>query len=297
MAPGPSAQILLVDDDPSVLSALERLLRQDFRIVSTSSLAQARHELDSKNFELALFDLNLPDGNSLDLFRELKKSHPLTTRVLISGDLEIESLANSLENSLIHKVIAKPWDPKSLVLQVKEAMQVHRLLKDREHLEQLSTTDAMTGLFNYRYLQSLLPREVERAKRQNRPLSLIMIDIDGFKPWNDAHGHPKGDEVLRGIAKILRDSLRTFDCICRYGGDEFCILLQETDLERAHEIAERVRRKAAQDSPLTLSLGVSCFPDPSDSATTLLNDADTALYTAKNQGRDRCVIAGPRSTR
>lgn len=297
MSAHPSGAILLVDDEPSVLGALERLLRQDFRITAVPSLAEARAALSKTTFEVAVIDLNLKDGHSLDLFRELKRSHPATTRVLISGDLQVESLAKNLETSLIHKILLKPWDPKALVLQIKEAVQIHRLLKEREHLEQISSTDAMTGLFNYRYLQGFLPREIERAKRQNRPLSLVMLDIDGFKSWNDTHGHPKGDEVLRKIADLIRDSVRTFDCLCRYGGDEFCILLQETDLARAAEIAERVRLKAAQESPLTLSLGISSFPAPSGSATSLINDADQALYTAKNQGRNRCVIAGAKPSR
>jgi diguanylate cyclase (GGDEF)-like protein len=285
-------RLLILDDDPLIRAALERLLRNEFELVSTGELESAREAVRRQDFELALIDLHLGSGTSLDFFRELQHLCPTTVRVLVSGTLNLNSLVDSLDSTLVHKVLQKPWEPANLLLQIKEAMQLHQLLKDKEHLERLSTTDALTGLHNYRYLHSLLPKEIERAKRSSRPLSLIMVDVDGFKKWNDTKGHLQGDEVMRKIGGLIKDGLRAFDCLCRYGGDEFCILLQETELKTAFEIAERLRKKVEQDCPLTVSLGVAAYPQTSPSAERLLADADTALYSAKNQGRNRCVIAG-----
>ena len=291
MGEAKKAFLLVVDDDPMVLSALERLLRHEFELSLVQDLESARNLVRQKHFELALIDLHLAEGTSLDFFRELQTLSPTTARVLISGALNLNSLVDSLQTNLVHKVLQKPWEPSSLILQIKEAQQIHELLKQKYHLEQLSTTDGLTGLYNYRHLQETLLKELDRSKRQNRPLSLIMIDIDGFKKWNDRTGHLGGDGVLKKIAEVLRDSLRTFDCICRYGGDEFCVLLQETDLQKAFEISERLRKKVEAETEITISLGVSCFPKPSTNFEELLAFADTALYSAKSQGRNRTVIA------
>lgn len=297
MGEAKKAFLLVVDDDPMVLSALERLLRHEFDLSLVQDLTQARTLIRQKNFDMALIDLHLAEGTSLDFFRELQTLSPTTARVLISGALNLNSLVDSLETNLVHKVLQKPWEPSTLILQIKEAQQIHELLKQKSHLEQLSATDALTGLYNYRYLQQRLAKELDRAQRQQRPLSVVMADVDGFKIRNDNAGHLGGDAVLKQIAQILRDSLRTFDCICRYGGDEFCIVLQETDLKTAFEISERLRKKVEAESAVTISLGVSCFPDPSTSYEELLAHADTALYSAKSQGRNRTVIAATKNSR
>ena len=290
-------RLLVVDDDPLVLSALERVLRREFDLNLVQDLEQARHLVGQHLFSVALIDLHLARGQSLDFFNELKILSPATVRVLISGALNLNSLVDSLQKNLVHKVMQKPWDPATLILQIKEAEQLHDLLKQKRHLEQLSTTDALTGLHNYRHLQDILPREIERAERQHRELSLIMADIDSFKGWNDLRGHLTGDEVLKKVADIMREDLRSFDTLCRYGGDEFCIVLQETGLQTAFEIAERLRKKVENNPGLTISLGVSCFPSPSRTLEELLAQADTALYSAKIHGRNRTEIAAPKTAR
>ena len=286
------SRILILDDDPMVLSALERLLRHEFELVLVESIELAQSVIRRHRFELALVDLHLNSGTSLDFFRELSLVSPTTVRILISGALNLNSLLDSLSSSLIHKVLQKPWEPATLIVQIREARQLHLLLKEKIHLEELSTTDAKTGLYNDRFLQSFLAAEMERSKRHSRPLSLIMIDVDGFKNWNDTRGHLAGDQVIHQIGQLIKESLRPFDCVCRYGGDEYCILLQETELATAFEIAERVRKKVQSQAPLTISLGVSSFPQTSPDFERILADADKALYVSKNQGRNRSSKAG-----
>lgn len=172
---------------------------------------------------------------------------------------------------------------------------VKRLREGREELERLSITDGMTGLTNHRALMQRLSEEAMRSTRNKRPFSVIMTDVDHFKSFNDTFGHPAGDEVLKRVATILKESTRTVDCVARYGGEEFAILLPETEIAGALEVAERVRsRVEAERFPeraLTVSVGVAEFPKDADQAERVIDVADAALYQAKHAGRNRVVRA------
>jgi diguanylate cyclase (GGDEF)-like protein len=165
-----------------------------------------------------------------------------------------------------------------------------------QEAQRLSTTDALTGLWNFRYLSSSLGREIERSTRFQRPLAVLMLDIDHFKQVNDLHGHARGDAVLRELAQRVQEQIREVDTFARYGGEEFVVVLPETTVEGATQLAERicvaVRRepfKAEGEAALdvTVSVGGAAFPGHGSSAATLMRAADRALYVAKNEGRDR----------
>ena len=174
-----------------------------------------------------------------------------------------------------------------------EAIQQHQLLQDRENFERLAVTDPVTGLYNHRHFQNHLTIEVERAKRHGRILSLIMIDIDLFKNFNDAKGHPEGNRLLQSVGQILKDSVRNIDVVFRYAGDEFAILLPDTDKAHAKEVAERVRLKTEQQlKDATLSLGIASFPADATNFEDLVEKADQALYLAKRSGKNQTVVAG-----
>jgi diguanylate cyclase (GGDEF)-like protein len=160
--------------------------------------------------------------------------------------------------------------------------------------------DALTGLFNRRYLEETLPREVASSRRRNAPMSVILLDIDLFKTVNDTYGHQVGDRTLQALAKLLDASTREGDIACRYGGDEFVLVLPDTALVDAVDKAESLRLKCSsldQDgcSGVTISLGVACAPDHGDTGGTILLVADRALYRAKEAGRDQ-VHTGPSQT-
>lgn len=169
-----------------------------------------------------------------------------------------------------------------------------------------ANTDPLTGVHNRRFFHEVLVRESERSNRHFQPLSLIILDIDHFKVINDTFGHPAGDQVLREIGRITRESIRTIDMVCRYGGEEFAIILPQTELEAAGRIAERLRTNIAEfpfsigegESPLmvTASLGVACWHGSgylSKQGTELIQAADRALYAAKDTGRNRTCTAPP----
>jgi diguanylate cyclase (GGDEF)-like protein len=176
---------------------------------------------------------------------------------------------------------------------------------DNVHLhheaQRLSTTDPLTGLWNFRYLSMSLAREIERSTRFDRPLAVLMLDLDLFKRVNDEHGHARGDSVLRELAHRVQEQIREVDTFARYGGEEFVVVLPETSVDGAAQLAERiceaVRREPfrhEEEPPLdiTVSVGGAAFPDHGATPATLMRAADQALYVAKKAGRDRWHIAG-----
>ncbi|HID38388.1 MAG TPA: GGDEF domain-containing protein [Calditrichaeota bacterium] len=166
-----------------------------------------------------------------------------------------------------------------------------------EQVEELSYTDGMTALHNYRYFELRLKEEALRHKRTRSGLSLIILDVDNFKNYNDRMGHPAGDEVLRKIARVLKETVRENDIVARYGGEEFAIILPNEDKKGAHVLAERIRA-AIEETPfeheelqpngkITVSLGFASLPEDAETAEDLTYKADTALYQAKENGRNR----------
>jgi two-component system cell cycle response regulator len=191
----------------------------------------------------------------------------------------------------------------SLVYEVRQGRRRERqlaelygeLLRKGAELERLTITDPLTGLYNRRFFQSRLGMEIERAKRYGRVLSLVMLDVDTFKEINDQRGHQFGDHVLAEVGKILKENVRASDIVCRYGGEEFAVLLPETPPEQAGQAAEKLRTglkerfQGGRDPvALTVSLGVASYPSPGVAdENNLVKRADAALYEAKGRGRDR----------
>ncbi|HZS09240.1 MAG TPA: diguanylate cyclase [Blastocatellia bacterium] len=175
------------------------------------------------------------------------------------------------------------------------------LREQAERFQLMSITDSLTGLLNRRYLEERFSEELKRSQRYYYPLSLLMIDIDRFKSYNDSFGHQAGDEVLHAVAQCIRGALRNFDVAARYGGEEFCIILPETDVTAAAVLAERLRAQVEADfgpanpqvrRPLTISIGVASLSHNLHTTEQITKAADQALYAAKNQGRNCVVVSG-----
>jgi len=176
-----------------------------------------------------------------------------------------------------------------------------RLAEANRRLSQLAITDGLTGLYNHRYFHERLSKEVERSNRTGLPLSLLMIDVDHFKHYNDANGHPAGDSVLREVARLLSEGRRLNDAVARYGGEEFTVLLVDTPRDSAMKVAEQLRSRVADHhfdnddkqplGKLTISLGLASFPEDASSSDGLVAAADDALYLAKRAGRNAVAAA------
>jgi diguanylate cyclase (GGDEF)-like protein len=176
-----------------------------------------------------------------------------------------------------------------------------KLRRQNEDLERLSTSDALTGLHNRRYLTQRLSEELVRSYRHKGAFSVLMADVDEFKEYNDAFGHPAGDEVLKKVAAILLNSTRSMDCTARYGGEEFAVLLTDTAGDVAHEVAERIRARVEATTfagrKITLSIGIAEFPENGQTADEVISSADEALYAAKRGGRNRVVRASAKNVK
>jgi len=172
---------------------------------------------------------------------------------------------------------------------------VSRLRETHRELERLSATDPLTGLFNRRRMMEALDHEVRRSRRLKHTFAVLMGDVDHFKKYNDANGHPAGDAVLKKVATILREATRDVDVVARYGGEEFFVLMPETEGSGAADVADRVRERLKNEKlpggSVTLSFGVAEFPAHGDLGETVIAIADAALYQAKREGRDRVVLA------
>jgi diguanylate cyclase (GGDEF)-like protein len=173
-------------------------------------------------------------------------------------------------------------------------------LKLREALREQSIRDPLTGLYNRRYMEEVLKQHLRRVTRHLHPLGMIMIDIDHFKSFNDSNGHAAGDALLRALGEFLQRRIRGEDVACRYGGEEFILIMPEATLEAANQRAELLRQgvKGLRVSDggqtfggVTLSIGVAIYPQHGRTIDSILRAVDTALYRAKQEGRDRVVVA------
>jgi diguanylate cyclase (GGDEF)-like protein len=167
------------------------------------------------------------------------------------------------------------------------------LQRQNEELELLSVTDGLTGLYNRRRLMEVLDQEIERSKRLSHVCSALMMDVDHFKRYNDTHGHQRGDDVLKGVGAVLLEATREIDCAARYGGEEFFVLLPETGIADAADVAERIRARLKErifaGGRVTISIGIAAFPAHAGTPEELIAAADAALYQAKREGRDRAA--------
>ena len=169
-----------------------------------------------------------------------------------------------------------------------------------QEAQRLSITDGMTGIWNHRYFQLRFDQEMDRSSRFRRPFCLLLCDIDDFKNVNDTYGHLQGDSVLIELARRVKSEIRDIDVLARYGGEEFVLVLPETDAEGGFRAAEKIRRRIFETPfgrdrsiPVTMSIGVACFPRAGTDQTTLLRAADVALYQAKARGKNRSIVYQP----
>ena len=238
--------------------------------------------------------------SGVEFLTSVKELAPNAIRAIVSGEIDLGEIVVAVNSAQIHRIILKPWDGNYLLVQMLESLQSHELIRQRNFLEHLSITDPITQLTNHRFFQQEIRKELERAERHQRPVSMVMIDFDHFKSFNDRYGHPEGDRLLAASAQFIANELRSIDSVSRYGGEEFAVIMPDTGLEEARTVAERLRNSVAThpfqgpfDRPayITISLGVSSYPQHGPSVTDLIDAADRALYQAKRQGRNQTVVA------
>ena len=301
-------RVAIVDDDPAIRRLVRLLLkRSGYDTVEFAAGAEARDQLTKTPWDLAILDRRLPDMDGLELCQELKSIPEFKSRyvIMLTGEDEPEDKIQGLDLGA-DDYITKPFQYPELLARIRAAKRIvdlqKELMETNRRLEQLSITDGLTNLYNHRHFQDELCRAFEESARYGRPLSLAMADIDFFKKVNDSYGHAVGDEVLKAVARMFKESSRSTDLVARYGGEEFAMMMPETDLDSAIAFAEKLRALVestpvpTQSGPLkvTVSVGVATVPHPNiHAAKELIVSSDNALYRAKDAGRNRVNAEEP----
>lgn len=293
----PTFTLLVVDDEKQNRLLLTELFDGEYKIIQAKNGVQALEKAHLHQPDLILLDVLMPDMDGMRVLHHLKRQD-CTRHIPVIFVTALDS-ADDEENGLNQGAvdyISKPFHPPIVRVRVRNHLQ---LVHQRRLLEQLAALDGLTGIPNRRQFDAALEREWRRCRRNAQPLSLIMTDVDFFKPYNDTLGHASGDRVLQEVANTLRHSVRRAgDLVARYGGEEFVVLLPDTNAASAQQLAQSMQEQlhakalvhpASSVSPyLTLSMGgTTIVPTSEEPDPEFFLRADTALYAAKAQGRNR----------
>jgi two-component system cell cycle response regulator len=305
---GEPLRVLLAEDEPLQRKILERLLaRAGYAVEIATTGDEALARVLQGRFQILITDWDMPGIDGTALCRRVREARlPLYVYILmLTAHTTLSDTVKGLEAGA-DDYVRKPADEAELLARVKAGRRVVELERSLSaataEVRRMSLVDPLLGLYNRRYLNEQLPREIERARRYKTPLALAMADLDAFKTINDVHGHIVGDEVLKCFAERALASVRqSSDWIARFGGEEFAIVLPQTPLDGASTVAEKVRAECA-GTPfeatvgllnVTVSLGVAAlFPatDVKSAMKDLLSRADAALYESKREGRNRVTL-------
>jgi len=309
----PSSRILVVDDVPVNIQLLVTYLAAEgYDVVSAKDGYDAMKAVKEHQPDLILLDVMMPKMNGFKVCEAIKSDDAtkFIPVILVTALNELEDKIKGMDSGA-DDFLAKPFNKLELLVRVRSLLRIKHLhdelqekvielQRTKEELRQLAITDGLTGLYNYRYFKEQLLQELKRAQRYSLNTAVVMIDIDHFKQYNDKNGHPAGDVVLKGIARLLKDNIRNIDLAARYGGEEFSLILIETDKPSAKIVSEKIRKlvedygfayeSSQPDGKLTISTGVATFPEDGEDFDTLVSKADQRLYRAKEAGRNLIFV-------
>ena len=304
--------ILIVEDESNSRYLLNTYLTNEgYKVKEARSGEEALKAVTEAVPSVIILDVLLPGLTGYEVCRRLKHSIstdfiPIILVTALRGDEErIQGIEAGADD-----FISKPFNRVELLTRIKSLLRIKglhdaleqkidELEKARTKLRKLAVTDGMTGLYNYRAFKGQLHLEISRSRRFGLPLSLLMMDIDHFKEYNDKYGHVNGDLVLRTFAKLLKDNIRDVDCLARYGGEEFVLILPGTDKRSARTASEKLRKLVAGNpfpprelnkGQVTISIGVASYPEDAKDESELVHLTDKALYRAKANGRNRTEL-------
>ncbi len=303
--------LLIVDDSKPVRCWIREQLEAQFKILEADCLEGGRKLLEENSVDLFILDNMLPDGKGVEWLARLREEPEFAGLpvIMVSGTTDDSVITKAIEAGATD-FIRKPLNAFELHARVALTMRCRRadqhvngLIKE---LEERTERDPLTDALNRFGFQRHAVKEIAKARRSRTPVSLMILDIDGFKQVNDTHGHPAGDEILVGFTNLLSENLRKYDLVCRHGGDEFVLVLPHTSERQAEAVAEKLlHAMRAQPQPtqkgailITTSIGIVTFAergeevqwDDGGTLDHLLETADRALYLAKKQGRN-CAVS------
>ena len=288
-----TTRVLIVDDEQETLDLIEEyLLGHDFEVTTAMSGEQAIAIVQKDLFHIAIVDLHLPGMTGSELLKSIKKIRSDIQAVMITGYGTIRDAVECMKLGA-SDFITKPILLDHLHLTIQRILEEVRLKEEAEladYYRNLSRTDELTGMYNFRHLMSVLKNEVSRHLRYNRTMSLAMIDIDDFKKYNDAKGHESGNEMLVRLSHVFRHNTRNCDILARYGGEEFIILFPETSIEEAVVVSERICNTVESTLEVSVTIGLSSLPKDSSDPHEVIKLADAAMYWGKTHGKNQIVI-------
>jgi two-component system cell cycle response regulator len=301
---GRGGRILVIDDRQSSYERIVTTLAAEHTVDVEANPNEALFRAAEGNYDLAIVSLGLKDFDGLRLCSQIR-SLERTRNVPILAVAEADNHARLMRGLEIgvNDYLVRPIDRNEMLArtrtQIKKKRYSERLRDNVQMSIEMAITDGLTGLFNRRYMESHLATLVDQAAERGKPIAVMVLDIDYFKAINDSHGHDAGDDVLREFALRIRKCIRNIDLACRYGGEEFVLVMPETDKAVATMVAERLRRtiatepfsiaQGAKSLEVTISIGIAAAVGADDNAAAILKRADQALYRAKRDGRNRVV--------
>lgn len=296
-------EILVIDSDAHNAKRLLEALDVEHKVTHLSTPEDAAFHLADKDYEVVVVSMAMGDIDPLRVcsqIRTLEQSRSIPI-ILVADVPDKPKVVRGLELG-VNDFILRPVERNELAARVRTQLRRHRysaeLRKNLSSTVAMAVIDGLTGLYNRRYFDRHMCVQLDKAKEGGRSLGLMMLDIDYFKSVNDTHGHAAGDEVLKEFAERLQRNIRGVDLACRYGGEEFVVMMPDTDLVHAKNIAERMRHAVASEpfetgltDPLniTVSVGISINELDDDTPEQMMKRADIALYRAKREGRNRIV--------
>jgi two-component system cell cycle response regulator len=301
-------KILIVEDELIFRRMVKKYLLEAGHEIVEAEDGQAAWELfQRKPFHLVITDWMMPGLNGPQLVENIRTSGQknYTYIIMLTAMDNMDNVVLGLESGA-DEYLTKPFNGRELIARVASGMRIlkleQQLMQARQQMETLAMHDSLTGLLNRRAIEKYAEAEFNMAVRKERALSIVMLDIDHFKNINDRFGHIFGDHTLQQVAKILTEDMRTYDRIGRWGGEEFILILSDTQLKDAVTAAERVRIRTAatqislengETFSIQISLGAACTTGQFSSLAKLIDAADQALYQAKQTGRNRVCIFEP----
>jgi len=300
-----STHILIVDDNKEIRNFLaEFLLAKGFHCTSTSSSEEALEIIEDDAIQVVVSDIILPGISGLELATKIKQKHENIDIIIMTGHGREFSYEEAVRKGACDMVV-KPFRAEELQLRIERTLSEQRMRAERkvnlEELERLAITDDLTKLFNSRHFYQRLKDEINRSRRYQTPLSLLLLDIDFFKDYNDNYGHLEGNKVLQQIGKTIQTCLRSMDTAYRYGGEEFTVLLPQTISSEAETVAKRIKKAVAklkfypeekETASITISIGVTEYRH-GDAPEKFVKRADQAMYMSKKNGRNKVTILAP----
>ena len=293
--------VLVIEDHPDQRDLLAIVLqREGYRVITAANGVEALEKLEAEPIQIALSDIMMPKMDGFELIKRIRGNASLKNiyLILITARIQEGDRVRGLDLGA-DDYITKPFSFSELLARVRVGS---RVVQYQQHLEYQTQVDSLTGLFNRRAFEKKIQEEFDRSLRYHSPFSLLILDVDNFKTVNDTYGHHGGDAVLVKISETLRDKTRKSDFPSRFGGEEFVLILPETDVDNAVQVASKIHEAirthsfgtSANTFKLTVSIGVSSTSAQFYSDwRQMLKDADQALYVAKNSGKDRIEVCAP----